>query len=1450
MDTAELDTIYAEANTSVDAARTPAQKLEVGLALRTRLIDFAAARPKSAYSPSVRLEVVRLARDRLGYSDSVEQALAAFDEVKTATDPRAREMAREATTELVHLLSITSRYADQKAVEDEARALKLGPFGPRWARAVEARLLAEREPDSAYKCGLYCLDLLGRLTANTRLFSDQVRDEEVTRDGLSAADLVRIGGEYGAPVRVLRVEDIDQLPLPSIVHLAADHFVFATSRSGPFIRVVDPLARHGVVYVTPAELAREASGCVLVPEESASRIPNVAGRLMTDADAASFRGKCHPPSPNTDEDQPCETCDCPPGSKDCGDDEGAAAVRVSSPFLHPWTQDQPLMQRAGAGSSGPAFPLRFANHSLQQWTTFHYFAGNPMDDSGRWRAPWESRAIFTSGGAVLSVNLPGGGAAGFEFPLDEFGERTSNTSFNYRSRNQAELLDFPEGGGPPQQLRLTRPDGSYLRYEFRDDSLDHYRLVAIGGVDGTEHRVGYDEYARASVLTMADGLQVTVTYDLLPDGPVRPISMSASDGRQVVFGYGERADTFPINQWNLTSITDPSGVRSEFNYVEDPELFTPIIQEVLTPYGKTTIEFEYPASGYVAKLVKVTRPDGSVEAWARLTENADYPPFPAVPQVNTNSLDVLERGARNTVHWNAQQYAAISSTSPTNWNYNHFVRGTTRHWLAVSGAEPTHFDTLSWEQLPSPTGLTNNPGAVTWYDYDGKPTDANGVIRHERGTNSVMPSLIARLMPDGTTWSQSFVRNAVGNPLSTTERWHDGSGYQTRTQTWTYDTTGMLATSHVDALGRTNSFQYTSGRLTRQVNPLGEAVDWSHDAAGRVTERTMPSGQRFATSYSASTSAGQTNGWTVTTVEFFGTNAVSTNVVVEAWNVTLPWTYRGGASSNIATVRVVATDSRGLITTNFSDGLGRLVESRSSSGTVRFHHELRPGSSYPNGTGALLLDRTLIESPLGITNEIIHDARRRPIYSVDTHGVTNATSYCECGSPSQVTAALGIAGIARTTSFDHDYQGRLWRTTLPAGSILTNYYDVSGRLVVLQDPFGYVTNVYDNLNRVVARYGAAGLVLSNRFDVGDRIVVQTDAAGVTITNSFDGLGRLRTLHRAGGTNPILAYGYTVGIAAPTAETNAVGSIRTLQFDAGQRLTTEVQVGLWTNSFAYLPAGDLKHLDDGRGNRTEWKYDAFGRVREKWYQGQTNADLVYSYDAVGRLTNRFSRTDNPGTNGYNTVYAYNRVGNLTNVTSPAYSGNVARAYGYDALGRLTNMVDSVGTTTYGYTLGTGGVEVVTEDGPWASDTVIVTNRHGLRRDCAMSNGGSTTWAKATVYKNWGKEFGRGSDKCNLFAWAMAECAGCYVPKDFHKSLTSKFPPLALELGPQGGRSPLDIPGWDVVSTPVPGCLVSDGRHVAIYAAAGLTISATADMVITNDWGFRPDSRPLVFRVPAW
>jgi RHS repeat-associated protein len=69
----------------------------------------------------------------------------------------------------------------------------------------------------------------------------------------------------------------------------------------------------------------------------------------------------------------------------------------------------------------------------------------------------------------------------------------------------------------------------------------------------------------------------------------------------------------------------------------------------------------------------------------------------------------------------------------------------------------------------------------------------------------------------------------------------------------------------------------------------------------------------------------------------------------------------------------------------------------------------------------------------------------------------------------------------------------------------------------------------------------------------------------------------------------------------------------------------------------------------------------------------------------------------------TKYQYDNVGNLTIVD---YSGGAAPptpsvTNAYDALNRLTNMVDGVGVTKYTYT--SGGF-LYTEDGPFASDTV--------------------------------------------------------------------------------------------------------------------------------------------------
>jgi YD repeat-containing protein len=84
---------------------------------------------------------------------------------------------------------------------------------------------------------------------------------------------------------------------------------------------------------------------------------------------------------------------------------------------------------------------------------------------------------------------------------------------------------------------------------------------------------------------------------------------------------------------------------------------------------------------------------------------------------------------------------------------------------------------------------------------------------------------------------------------------------------------------------------------------------------------------------------------------------------------------------------------------------------------------------------------------------------------------------------------------------------------------------------------------------------------------------------------------------------------------------------------------------------------------------------------------------------------------------NTFYKYDAVGNLTNVVYPVSPSIVLAC---DPLNRLTAIVDGVGTTLYGYD---GAGQVLSEDGPWANDTVQVSV---LTIDTMVKNWKGRSW----------------------------------------------------------------------------------------------------------------------------
>ena len=116
----------------------------------------------------------------------------------------------------------------------------------------------------------------------------------------------------------------------------------------------------------------------------------------------------------------------------------------------------------------------------------------------------------------------------------------------------------------------------------------------------------------------------------------------------------------------------------------------------------------------------------------------------------------------------------------------------------------------------------------------------------------------------------------------------------------------------------------------------------------------------------------------------------------------------------------------------------------------------------------------------------------------------------------------------------------------------------------------------------------------------------------------------------------------------------------------------------------------------------------------------NTLFTYQYASDNRLTARWSAAK--GT----TLYHYDPVGNLTNVVYPK---NPAISFAYDAVNRLTNMVDGLGNTAYGYD---AAGHLTSEDGPWPDDTVNIAYTNRLRTSLSLLQSGAPAWTNGYTY----------------------------------------------------------------------------------------------------------------------
>ena len=392
------------------------------------------------------------------------------------------------------------------------------------------------------------------------------------------------------------------------------------------------------------------------------------------------------------------------------------------------------------------------------------------------------------------------------------------------------------------------------------------------------------------------------------------------------------------------------------------------------------------------------------------------------------------------------------------------------------------------------------------------------------------------------------------------------------------------------------------------------------------------------------------------------------------------------------------TDGRGLTTTNTWDNLQRLT-------TV----------TYPDGT--LIsnvyskLDLVQVFDRMGFSNSFAYDSMRRKIAETNANGKVTSYDYCTCGSLAEITNALG-----QITTNLYDNQGKLTEILYPDNYTMTANFDLAGRLTNTVDSAGVsVTNWFNNQDLQYATSNYFGQVSLLAFDILDRVTNSVDANNVTITNTYDYLNRLLTRgYPDGGVGH-----FTYSARGLVAYTNQLGFTNLYAYDAALRKIVETNANAEITEYSYDPAGDFLTLIDAQGLITSWNYDMFGRATNK-IDATSTVILKYSYDANSRLTNRWSIAKS------NTVYSYDAVGNLLTITYPV---SPSITLSYDALNRLTNMVDAAGTTRYTYNLAS---QLLTEDGPWNDDMLTYGYILRMRTSLNLQQPNADAWTQTYAY----------------------------------------------------------------------------------------------------------------------
>ncbi|MFA5115728.1 MAG: cysteine peptidase family C39 domain-containing protein, partial [Candidatus Omnitrophota bacterium] len=501
-------------------------------------------------------------------------------------------------------------------------------------------------------------------------------------------------------------------------------------------------------------------------------------------------------------------------------------------------------------------------------------------------------------------------------------------------------------------------------------------------------------------------------------------------------------------------------------------------------------------------------------------------------------------------------------------------------------------------------------------------------------------------------------------------------------------------TTVVDARGRTSTYEYEKGKITKITNSNGEITNYSFDDAymrNSITdEHSRGCGWSNKYHYGLVETLDNEEGHSA----YFSYNSFNyIEWIVDA--KTRTWSYEYDANGNLRYRHTLAPNNQGIST----------VEKQY------------------NQYGCL----TAVIDPENITTTYTYDSKGNILSETD--GTGNYIGYTYDNLGRMTSSKYGdLGGYDTATTYDYDGLGRLIKKTYPDQSYEEYTYDKNSNLLTFTDANNHQTAYeYNALNQCVKVTDPESKITEYDYDAfGNMTELTRYVSGNPLTTYYeynDHYNRLTKVTDPTGEMTVFTYEDSPPLLGDSKNyttmkkykpDNSLLAVETRTFDPMYRIKT-VKDGLNNiTTYNYDEVGNLISVVDQNEHTTTYTYDPNVNV-VLTETDPLNNSTSYTYYKNGKLK---TKTD---ANGNTTTYTYDAAGKLSLVT---YEDDSTVEYAYNKYGKIFAMVDSLGTTVYSYNTRTWLTSV---DGPNMNDTVSYTYDYAGNRATMVTPAGNFSYA---------------------------------------------------------------------------------------------------------------------------